>query len=299
MKYWNILDTIWNTPLVKINNLNPNKNVNIYAKLELFNPSWAIKDRVALNMIEEAEKSWELTKEKIIIEPTSWNTWIWLAMIWAVKWYKIVVVMSVWVSSERRKVIKAFWAEIILTDKDLWTDWAIIKTKEIVSKNPWKYFFPNQFSNNENKLTHYKTTWEEIWNQSNWKIDYFVSSLWTSWTIMWVWKVLKEKDKNIKIVSAHPVLWHYIQGLKNMEEAIVPAIYDESKIDETIMIETEDAYEMTRKIIRKEWIFVWMSSWAAMIAALEVASKIKSWNIIVIFPDRWEKYLSTDLFTKI
>lgn len=296
MKYSNILNTIWNTPLVKINRLNPNQNVNIYAKIEGWNPTWSIKDRIALKMIEQAEIEWKLTKAKIIIEPTSWNTWIGLAMIWAVKWYKVIIVMSSAVSVERRKIMRAFWAEIILTDKDLWTDWAIIKTKEIVSKNPDKYFFPNQFSNKYNKLAHYKTTGEEIWEQMEWKIDYMVSSLWTSWTIMWIWKSLKEHNENIKIVSAHPVKWHYIQWLKNMEEAIVPALYDESKIDETIMIETENAYEMTRQIIKQEWIFVWMSSWAALVAAVEISKKIKSWNIVVIFPDRWEKYLSTELF---
>jgi cysteine synthase B len=155
---------------------------------------------------------------------------------------------------------------------------------------------PDQFSNQYNKMAHYKTTAEEIWKQTNGKIDYFVSSLGTSGTIMGVGKALKENNPRIKIVEAHPVKGHYIQGLKNMEEAIVPSIYDPSQIDETIMVETEAAFEMTRQIVKKEGIFVGMSSGAAMYAALEVAKGIKSGRIVVIFPDRGEKYLSTDLF---
>lgn len=296
MIYDSILQTIGNTPLVRINRLNPNPNVTIYAKIEWFNPTGSIKDRIALKMIEQAEAEWILTKEKTIIEPTSGNTWIGLAMIGTIKWYNVEIVMSSAVSIERRKMIEAFWAKVTLTDWELGTDWAIMKAKELVEQYPDMYFMPNQFSNKYNKLAHYKTTWEEIWKQTNGKIDYLVSSLWTSGTIMWLWMSLKEHNPNVKIVSAHPVKWHYIQGLKNMEEAIVPALYDESKIDETIMIETEDAYEMAREIIRKEWIFIWMSSWAAMVAALEIARKIESWVIVVIFPDRGEKYLSTKLF---
>jgi cysteine synthase B len=155
---------------------------------------------------------------------------------------------------------------------------------------------PDQFSNQYNKMAHYKTTAEEIWKQTNGKIDYFVSSLGTSGTIMGVGSALKENNPRIKIVEAHPVKGHYIQGLKNMEEAIVPSIYDPAQIDETIMVETEVAFEMTRQIVKKEGIFVGMSSGAAMYAALEVARKIESGRIVVIFPDRGEKYLSTDLF---
>lgn len=296
MIYENILQTIWNTPLVKINKLNPNPNVTIYAKIEWTNPTGSIKDRIALKMIEQAESEGILTKNKTIIEATSGNTWIGLAMIWAIKWYNVEIIMSSAVSIERRKMIQSFGAKIILTNADEWTDWAIKKVKELIKKSPKKYFMPNQFSNKYNKIAHYKTTWEEIRNQANRKIDYFVSSLWTSWTIMWVWLALKENNPKIKIVSAHPVKWHYIQWLKNMEEAIVPEIYDSSKIDETIMIETKDAYDTTRRIVKNEWIFVGMSSWAAMYAAIEIAKKIDSGTIVVILPDRWEKYLSTDLF---
>jgi S-sulfo-L-cysteine synthase (O-acetyl-L-serine-dependent) len=291
-----ILDLMGNTPLVKINRLNPNKKVKIYAKLEGFNPTGSIKDRIALMMIEQAEKEGVLKKGKTIIEPTSGNTGIALAMIGAVKEYKVEIVMSRAVSSERRKMIASFGAKVILTNARLGTDGAIKKAHQLVKKYPKKYFMPNQFSNEYNKIAHYKTTAEEIWKQTKGKIDYFVSALGTSGTIMGVSSYLKEKNKKIKIVSAHPVKGHYIQGLKNMEEAIVPAIYDSSKIDETIMVETKEAFKIARRIIREEGIFVGMSSGAAMQAAIKIAKKIKSGTIVVIFPDRGEKYLSTELF---
>lgn len=298
MIFENILQTIGNTPLVKINRMNPNKNVAIYAKIEGNNPTGSIKDRIALKMIEQAEAEGKLTKEKTIIEPTSGNTGIGLAMIGTVKGYDVEIVMSSAVSIERRKMIEAFGAKVILTEAEAGTDGAIQKAKELVKKNPEKYFMPDQFSNKYNKIAHYKTTGEEIWKQTNGKIDFFVSSLGTSGTIMGVGAALKENNPKIKIVSAHPVKGHYIQGLKNMKEAMVPEIYDFSQIDETIMIETEDAYETTRQIIKKEGIFVGMSSGAAMYAAIEVAKKIETGTIVVIFPDRGEKYLSTSLFDK-
>jgi cysteine synthase B len=298
MIYENILQTIGNTPLVRINKLNPNKNVSIYAKIEGNNPTGSIKDRIALKMIEQAEAEGSLVKGKTIIEPTSGNTGIGLAMIGVVKGYDVEIVMSKAVSVERVKMIKSFGVKVTLTDEKLGTDGAITKARELVKANPQKYFMPDQFSNKYNKIAHYKTTGEEIWKQTNGKIDYFVSALGTSGTIMGVGKALKENNPKIKIVCAHPVKGHYIQGLKNMEEAIVPSIYEPSEIDETIMVETEIAYEMSRQIIKKEGIFVGMSSGAAMYAAIEVAKKIKSGVIVVIFPDRGEKYLTTNLFNE-
>jgi S-sulfo-L-cysteine synthase (O-acetyl-L-serine-dependent) len=295
-KYDNILQTIGNTPLVKINKLNPNKNTTIYAKVEGFNPSGSIKDRIALSMIQQAEIDGKLTKGKIILEPTSGNTGVALAMIGVLKGYDVEIVMSDAVSVERRKMIRAFGGKVTLTEGKYGTDGAIRKVREMVKANPEKYFMPDQFSNEYNKIAHYRTTGDEIWKQTKGKVDYFVSSLGTSGTIMGVGKILKEHNPDIKIVSAHPVKGHYIQGLKNMEEAIVPSIYDPSQIDITIMVETEAAYEMTRQIILKEGIFVGMSSGAAMYAAVETARKIDSGVIVVIFPDRGEKYLSTKLF---
>jgi cysteine synthase B len=296
MHFENILETIGNTPLVRINRLNPNKSVSICAKIEGFNPSGSIKDRIALKMIEQAEAEDCLVKGKTIIEPTSGNTGIALAMIGAVKGYDVEIVLSEAVSRERRVMIRALGAKVILTDAKSGTDGAIIKAKELIKSDPEKYFMPDQFSNTYNKMAHYKTTGEEIWKQANGKIDYFVSAIGTSGTIMGVGRALKENNPKIRIVCAHPVKGHYIQGLKNMEEAIVPSIYDPDMIDETIMVKTEDAYEMTRQIIKYEGIFVGMSSGAAMYAALEMAKKIHSGNIIVILPDRGEKYLTTDLF---
>ena len=291
-----ILETIGNTPIVRINRLNPNKNCAIYAKLEGLNPSGSIKDRIALAMIEQAEIEGKLTKEKTIIEPTSGNTGVALAMIGVVKGYQVEIVMSNAVSVERRKMIKAFGGKVTLTEGKLGTDGAIMKARELVREHPDRYFMPDQFSNKYNQITHYRTTGEEIWKQTHGKIDYFVSSLGTSGTIMGVGKALKEHNPAIKVVSAHPVKGHYIQGLKNMEEAIVPSIYDPSKIDVTIMVETEDAYETARQVAACEGIFVGMSSGAAMYAAVQIARQINTGTIVVIFPDRGEKYLSTKLF---
>jgi cysteine synthase B len=298
MIYENILQTIGNTPLVKINRLNPNAAVSIYAKIEGNNPTGSIKDRIALKMIEQAEADGSLVKGKTIIEPTSGNTGIGLAMIGVVKGYDVEIVMSKAVSAERIKMIRSFGARVTLTDASLGTDGAIMKARELVNQNPEKYFMPDQFSNKYNKIAHYKTTSEEIWKQTNGKIDFLVSAIGTSGTIMGVGKALKENNPRIKIVCAHPVKGHYIQGLKNMEEAIVPTIYEPAKVDETIMVETEVAFEMARQIIRQEGIFVGMSSGAAMYAAIEVARRIQSGVIVVIFPDRGEKYLTTDLFNE-
>ncbi len=294
--YENILKMIGNTPLVKINKLNPNKNVAIYAKVEGNNPTGSIKDRIALKMIEQAELDGSLVKGKTIIEPTSGNTGIGLAMIGVIKGYDVEIVMSKAVSVERKKMIRAFGATITQTDAELGTDGAIRKARELVKQNPEKYFMPDQFSNEYNKIAHYKTTAEEIMEETDGNIDYFVSSIGTSGTIMGVGKALKEKYPDIKIVEAHPVKGHYIQGLKNMEEAIVPSIYDPSMIDLSIMVGNEDAFETARRIVSEEGIFVGMSSGAAMFAAIEVVRNIDSGTIIVIFPDRGEKYLSTDLF---
>ncbi|MCL1803947.1 MAG: cysteine synthase family protein [Eubacteriaceae bacterium] len=294
--YNNILDTIGNTPMVKISRLNTNPNVNLLAKLEGFNPTGSIKDRIALKMIEQAEADGVLTKDRTIIEATSGNTGIGLAMIGRVKGYKVHIAMSEAVSIERQKMIKAFGAEIILTDPDKGTDGAILKTKELLAEYPDMYYNPNQYSNETNKLTHYYMTAEEIWNQSGGEVTHFVSGIGTSGTIMGVGMGLREKNPSIKIVEAHPVAGHYIQGLKSMEEAIVPEIYDPSKIDISYKIETEAAFEMSRRIVDEEAIFVGMSSGAAMLAALEVAKEIDYGTIVVILPDRGEKYLSTALF---
>lgn len=290
----NALELIGNTPLVRVNRLNPYKKVNIYAKLEGFNPSGSIKDRIALKMIEQAENNGELTRDKTIIEATSGNTGIGIAMVAAIKGYKVKIVMSENVSIERRKIMNAYGAEVVLTDAKKGTDGAIRKAEELVKKNPEKYFMPNQFKNKYNVLAHYENTAKEIFNQMP-DIDVFVASIGTSGTLMGISSFLK-KWRDIEIVAAEPTLGHKIQGLKNMNEAIVPEIYDAEKIDTCITVEDEDAFETARRLAKEEGLFVGMSSGAALWAALEKAKTMKSGNIVVIFPDRGDRYLSTDLF---
>jgi cysteine synthase B len=247
-------------------------------------------------MIEQAESVGDLTSDKTIIEATSGNTGIALAMIGILKGYNVEIVMSDSVSTERRKTIRAFGANIILTSAEKGTDGAIMKVKELREKYPDKYFCTDQFTNHYNKMAHYETTAREILDQTSGKIDYFVSAIGTSGTIMGVGRYLKEYNPNIKIVCAHPVLGHYIQGLKNMEEAIVPSFYEPTRIDIEVMVESEKAFEMTRKLAKKEGIFAGMSSGAAMLAAYETAKNADSGVIVTIFPDRGDRYLSTDLF---
>lgn len=296
MIYRNIIQLIGDTPMVKINRLTSKPGVNIFAKLEGANPGGSIKDRIALKMIESAEASGQLDKTKTIIEATSGNTGIALAMIGAVRGYRVEIVMSDAVSVERRKMIQAFGANIVLTPGEKGTDGAIIKVKELVKNNPEKYFHTDQFSNESNKTAHYETTAQEIWKQTNGEIDYFVAAIGTSGTLMGVGSYLKKYNPKVKIVSAEPESGHYIQGLKNMAEAIMPAIYKKEELDDIIMVNTEEAFAMARKVAREEGIFVGMSSGAAMLASLEVAKKIAKGNIVTIFPDRGEKYLSTKLF---
>lgn len=284
--------------MVKLNHMSPKPKVEIFAKLEGTNPSGSIKDRIALKMITQAENEGALTKGKTIIEATSGNTGISLAMIGLIKGYPVEIVMSSAVSVERQKMIRAFGAQIILTDPTQGTDGAIRECKKRVRENPEKYFTPDQFSNIYNKLAHYKTTAEEIWQQTNGEITHIVCALGTSGTIMGIGMGLKENNPNIEIVEAQPVKGHYIQGLKNMEEAIVPAIYRPEEIDRHIMIDTEEAFETAREVVRKEGIFCGMSSGAAMLAAIQVAKTIEEGKIVVVFPDRGEKYLSTPLFDR-
>ncbi|WP_018339588.1 PLP-dependent cysteine synthase family protein [Butyricimonas synergistica] len=292
----NILETIGNTPMVRINNLYVKPGVNIYAKLEGFNPTGSIKDRIALQMMEQAEREGRLTPGKTIIEPTSGNTGIGLAIIGIVKGYPVEIVMSEAVSVERRKIIRSYGGKVILTPAAEGTDGAIRMAHKLVEENPNKYFMPDQFSNASNYQAHYENTAIEIWQQTEGEIDYLVCALGTSGTIMGVSRFLKRCKPEIKVVCAHPVKGHYIQGLKNMDEAIVPAIYDPSRIDIQVMVESEEAIAMAREIIAKEGIFAGMSSGAAMLAALKTAERIDAGNIVVIFPDRAEKYLSTSMF---
>ena len=292
----NILGTIGSTPMVRINRLSSNPNVNIYAKLEGFNPTGSIKDRIALRMVETAEREGRLRKGHTIIEPTSGNTGIGLAIAGIVKGYPVEIVMSSAVSIERRKIIRSYGAKVILTPADEGTDGAIRLARKMVAENPDKYFMPDQFANAANYLAHYEKTAIEIWQQTDGQIDYLVCAVGTSGTLMGLSRFLRTMKPDIKVVCAHPIKGHYIQGLKNMEEAIVPQIYNPDLIDIQEMIESEEAINMARQIIAKEGIFAGMSSGAAMIAALRTVEKMEKGNIVVVFPDRAEKYLSTSMF---
>lgn len=291
-----ILHLVGNTPMVRINRLNPNPAVNIYAKLEGFNPTGSIKDRIAVKMIEDAEREGRLRKGMTIIEPTSGNTGIGLAVIGVVKGYDVEIVMSDAVSEERRTIIRSYGAKVTLTPGDQGTDGAIRHARRLVKENPGRYFMPDQFGNAANYMAHYEHTALEIWAQTKGRIDYLVCALGTSGTIMGLSRFMRALKPDIKVVCAQPVKGHYIQGLKNMEEAIVPAIYRPELIDIQEMIESEEAIEMARRLISEEGIFAGMSSGAAMLAAARTASRIESGNIVVVFPDRAEKYLSTVMF---
>jgi cysteinyl-tRNA synthetase len=293
---FSILDAIGHTPIVEINRLNPNPRVRLLAKLEYFNPGGSVKDRAALYMIEAAEKSGELTAQKTVIEPTSGNTGIGLALVCAVKGYRLLLVMSDAVSIERQKILKARGADILLTPGHLGTDGAIEEAYRLARENPATYFLPDQFNNEANWRAHYHGTAEEIWRQTTGKITAFVATLGTTGTLMGVSRKLKEYDPSIQIVGVEPYLGHKIQGLKNMKEAYCPEIFDKQRLDQKLNVADEDAYEMARRLAKEEGIFVGMSSGAAMVGACRVAEKMTEGTLVVLFPDNGERYLSTSLF---
>jgi len=294
--YNNILDLIGNTPIVEIRNLNPNKNVKIYAKLEGTNPGGSVKDRIALYMIEKALERGELTREKIILEASSGNTGIGLAIVAAAMGYKITIVLSESASEERKKILRAFGAELILTPALLGTDGAIEVVYEMLRENPDKYFVPDQHNNEDNILAHYHGTAEEIWRQTGNKVTMVVTSLGTSGTAMGISRKLREYNQDIEIIGVEPYLHHKIQGLKNMKESYRPGIFDRKCLSDKINILDEDAFEMARTLARTEGLFVGMSSGAAMHVALGKAREMEKGVIVVIFPDSGERYLSTPLF---
>jgi len=292
-----ILDTIGNTPLVEIRRLIPNSKVRIMAKLEYLNPGGSIKDRAALSMIEAGEKSGELTSDKIIIEATSGNTGIGLALVCAVKGYRLLLAMSDAASVERQKILKARGADILLTPGHLGTDGAIEEVYRLVRENPDTYFMTDQYNNDANWMAHYNGTAKEIWEQTNGEITVLVATIGTSGTVMGMARRLKEFNSNIRIIGVEPYLGHKLQGLKNMKEAYRPEIFNKNLLDEKVNIDDEEAFEMTRRLAREEGIFVGMSSGAAMVVACKEAEALQEGTIVAIFPDGGERYLSTTLFT--
>jgi len=295
----NILSAIGNTPLVELINIIKKPGVKILCKLEGCNPGGSIKDRPALYMIEKAEQRGELTKGKIILEPTSGNTGIAIAMIGAAKGYQVDLCMPECVSMERRLILEGLGSQVFLTPAKSNIDGAIKRAHEMLEQFPEKYFMPNQYDNEDNVLAHYETTGPEIMAQTNGSVDYFVAGMGTTGTLMGTAKYLKEKKPSVRIVGVEPVQGHTIQGLKNMTESIVPKIYKPEMLDEKVMVEDGEAFEATRLLAQKEGIFVGTSSGAAVAVALQVAKRIDQGNIVVILPDRGDRYLSTMQFRSI
>jgi len=291
-----ILDTIGNTPLVEIEKLNPNPRVRIFAKLEYFNPGGSTKDRPALYMIEAAEKSGELTRDKTVIEATSGNTGIGLALVCGVKGYRLMLTMSEAVSVERQQILKARGAEILLTPGHLGTDGAIEEVYRLAREAPERYFIADQFNNEANWKSHYHGTAQEIWQQTDGAVTTLVACLGTSGTLMGSSRKLKQLNPAIQIVGVEPYLGHRIQGLKNMKEAYCPEIFEKKRLDKKVNIEDELAYEMARRLAKTEGLLVGMSSGAAMAVALEEAQGLTEGTLVVILPDGGERYLSTSLF---
>ena len=294
--YKRIIDSIGNTPLVEISRLNPNKKIKIMAKIESANPGGSIKDRAALFMIEGAEKRGALTPDKIILEATSGNTGIGLAMIAAAKGYKLCLTLPESASEERKKILRALGAELHFTPANQGTDGAIEVAYKMLRENPDKYFGTDQFNNEDNIAAHYYGTAQEIWDQTDGAVTAVVSCLGTTGTAMGISRRLKELNPQIKIIGVEPYLKHKIQGLKNMRESYRPGIFDKKRLDEKVNILDEDAFAMARRLAREEGIMAGMSSGAAMFVAVQKALQMQEGLIVVIFPDSGERYLSTELF---
>jgi cysteine synthase B len=294
-----VLDAIGNTPLVRLDRVNPDPRVLLLAKLEGSNPGGSVKDRIALEMVLDGLDRGALRPGKTILEATSGNTGIGLAMVGAALGYPVKLAMPECVSLERRRTLEAFGAELVLTEGCLGTDGAIRMAERIFESDPETYFLPDQFKNPANVLAHYRHTGREIWEQTGGDVDAFVAGLGTTGTIMGVGRRLKEHGPGVRIVAVEPTVGHRIQGLKNMEESIVPAIYDPAKLDGKITVRDEDAFEMTRRLAQLEGLFVGMSSGAAVVGALEVARDLSAGTVVVLICDRGDRYLSTNLFTSI
>jgi len=295
-----ILNAISNTPLIEITRLmNGNGRVRVLAKLEGNNPGGSVKDRPAYYMIKHAEENGELTRNKVILEPTSGNMGIAIAMIGAAKGYSVKLVMPACVSMERRQTLEAYGAEVELTRAEEGTDGAIRLAHRILEDHPDTYYMPNQFVNENNVLAHYETTGPEIYSQTDGDIDVFVAGMGTTGTLMGTSRYLKEKKPNIKIVGVEPTKGHAIQGLKNMAEAIVPKIYNPQQLDDKVVVEDDEAFDASRDLVTKEGIFVGISSGAAIAGALRAARDLDSGTVVTILPDRGDRYLSTTLFRSI
>jgi S-sulfo-L-cysteine synthase (O-acetyl-L-serine-dependent) len=295
-----LLDCIGRTPLVELVRLRPERGARVFAKLEGNNPGGSIKDRPALWMLEKAEESGALTHGRTILEPTSGNTGIGLAMVGALKGYRVKLTMPECVSVERRRVLQAFGAELVMTPAHERTDGAIRMAHQILSEDSDRYYMPNQFENPANWQSHYETTAVEILEQTEGRVTAFVAGMGTTGTLMGIGRRLHEHDRNIKVIGVEPVKGHAIQGLKNMSESIVPGIYEPDRLDRIIEVEDRPAFATTEGLALQEGLFVGMSSGAAVWAALRVAAELTPDDVVVtILCDRGDRYLSTNLFRSV
>jgi cysteine synthase len=291
----NILDFIGNTPMVRINHLNLNPNLEMFLKLEKFNPGGSVKDRITKYMIEHAEKSGKLKKGMTVIEPTSGNTGIGLALVCRVKGYDLNLVMPDTMTRERRQILLALGAKVILSEGSKGMDGAEDLAHELANRDTDNCFIPNQFANPANVLAHYETTAEEIWRDTKGKITHFVAGIGTSGTLMGVSTRLKELKPDVQIIAVQPEAGAAIQGLKNLTTQYVPAIWKRELVDEILTASTKDAEESARILALQEGLFVGPSSGAIFHIARKKAKKIKEGVMVVIAPDGGEKYLSTSL----
>lgn len=299
----NVFELIGKTPVVKLNKIVEKEWAEIYLKLEFFNPGGSVKDRVAFSMIEKAEKEGKLKKGSVIIEPTSGNTGIGLAMVGAAKGYKVIIVMPDTMSMERRMLLTAYGAEVVLTPGKLGMEGAIKKAEELVRQNK-NYFMPQQFENFANPLIHEESTAKEIIEDFNEGLDAFVAGVGTGGTITGVGKKLKSKFSNIKIIAVEPFSAAVLSGkepgphkIQGIGAGFIPKVLDQNVIDEVIAVKDEDAFEVTRLLAKKEGILGGISTGASLWAAIEVAKKLgKGKKVLAIAPDSGERYLSTQLF---
>ncbi|MFZ1979123.1 MAG: cysteine synthase family protein, partial [Bacteroidota bacterium] len=287
-----VLSHIGNTPLVRIRNLTPmNDSVEIYAKAEWLNPSGSIKDRAALNMLLEAERSGKLRKGKIIIDATSGNTGIAYAMIGTILGYKVMLALPSNASKERKQMLLAYGAEILYTDPLAGTDGAQQLVKEIVAAEPNRYYYPDQYNNPANWMAHYQTTAQEIWQQTRHRITHFVAGLGTTGTFVGTSRRLKELNGSITCIAFEPDSpLHGIEGLKHLPSAMVHGIYDPTLADEHLTISTDEAFRMVKWLAREEGLFVGISSGSAAAVAQKLAIQISSGVIVTIFPDGGARY---------
>ncbi len=290
-----LLDRVGNTPLLRLHRLSADlpAGVEVYGKAEWFNPGGSVKDRPALRIIEVAEQRGQLTPDKIIIDSTSGNTGIAYAWIGALKGYRVTLVMPENVSEERKKILRAFGAELIFSDPLEGSDGALRLVRQIVAENPDRYFYADQYNNPENWRAHFHTTGPEIWAQTQGRITHLVAGVGTSGTLMGTARFLRQMNPDIAVIAVEPEdELAIIEGLKHMETAIVPGIYDPEIIDRTVHVSPEQAYRMAQRLAREEGWFVGFSAGAAMHVALEVARSLEEGVVVAMLPDSGTKYLS-------